>query len=60
MCWSEIYRGGTVKLKSPGAIGKDGKCGECTAHLEPTGCKYANAGEELPCGKPKPDETICR
>ena len=45
--------------KSPGAIGKDGLCADCTA-CKNGSCAYAMAGQELPCGKEKPDEVFCK
>jgi len=44
--------------ENPTNIGKEGKCMECSDASEDGGCKYANAGRELPCGKEKPDEDI--
>jgi hypothetical protein len=41
--------------KSPNAVGKDGKCADCTANKNGS-CAYAMAGQELPCGKKKPNE----
>ncbi|MDZ7798658.1 MAG: hypothetical protein U5L76_03510 [Patescibacteria group bacterium] len=43
---------------SPVIIGKKGKCLKCSAASKDGGCKYANAGMDLPCGKKKPDEDI--
>ena len=47
-----------MEKKSPRMVSKYGKCTKCSAVSESGGCKYANAGMELPCGKENPDQEI--